>query len=222
MSESKPFAWSYSVLRNFETCPKRYWHYNVQKDVVEPQSSMLVEGNNLHKVFEDRLKGKPLPLGYTMYESLLARIIAADGTTYAEQKLAMTSAFTPVAYFGKDVWFRTQIDCTKHNGIKATILDWKTGKVAQDITQLQLMAATLFCHVPEVQRVTAALVFVNNDHIEPATFTREDLPEIWGEVLPRVKLVEKARQAMEFPPKPSGLCKRYCAVTSCPYHGRGA
>lgn len=218
----KPFAWSYSQLRNFETCPKRYYHYNVQKDVVEPQSTMMVEGNALHHHFEMRLKGTPLPMGYGQYESILARILAADGTTYAEQKLAMTSSFTPVGYFGKGVWFRTIIDCTKHNGDKATVFDWKTGKVSQDITQLQLMAATVFCHLPQVQRVKSALVFVANDHVEPATFTREDLPEIWGEILPRVKLVEKARQSMEFPPKPSGLCKRYCAVVSCPYHGRGA
>lgn len=219
----KPFAWSYSVLKNFETCPKRYWHYNVQKDVTEPQSPQLADGNALHKHFEDRIKeGKPMPLGYGQYESLLARIIGAPGVTYAEQKLAMTSSFTPSAYFGKNVWFRTQIDCTKIDGEKATIFDWKTGKVAQDITQLQLMAATVFCHMPAVQRVKAGLVFVANDHVEPATFVREDLTEIWGDVLPRVKLVEKARQTMEFPPKPSGLCKRYCAVVSCPYHGRGA
>lgn len=217
------FAWSYSQLKNWETCPKRYFHYNVNKDVVEPETDQLREGNALHKHFENRVKSKtPLPLGYGQYESLLARIIGAPGVIYAEQKLAMTSSFTPVTFFGKGAWFRTVADCTKINGDTAAVLDWKTGKPSQDITQLQLMAATIFCHQPEIQRVNAALVFVNHDKVEPAHFVRANLTEIWGDILPRVKLVERARASMEYPPKPSGLCKKYCAVVSCPYHGKGA
>lgn len=215
------FAWSYSQLKNFETCAKRYYHYNVSRDVKEPETEQLRAGNVLHKHFENRiLHGTPLPLGYGMHEKLLARILAAPGQIYGEQKLALTSAFQPVAFFGKNVWFRTVLDAAKINGITALVLDWKTGKVSEDVTQLQLMAATLFSHDPNLQRVKAALVFVAHDHIEPAEFVRDNLPEIWGEILPRVKLVERARQTMEFPPKPSGLCKKYCAVVSCPHHGR--
>lgn len=216
------FSWSYSVLKNFQTCPKRYYHYNVAKDVKEPETDQLRDGNRLHKVFENRLKGQPLPLGYTHHERLLASIINAPGATYAEQKLAMTSTFTASAFFGKGVWFRTVIDCTKIDEAQTTarVFDWKTGKPAEDITQLQLMGATLFCHMPSVQRVKAALVFVNHGHVEPAEFVRSDLPEIWGEILPRVRQVERARAAQEYPPTPSGLCKKYCAVASCPYHGR--
>lgn len=213
------FAWSYSHLKNFETCPKRYYHYQVRKDIVEPESDQLREGNKLHKVFENRLKGEALPFGFGHYESILARIAAAPGQTLGEQKLALTAEFKPVAFFGKGVWFRTVIDAGKLQATRATIFDWKTGKPAEDLTQLQLMSATLFHHNPTLQRVSAALVFVNHEHVEPAHFTRESLPEIWNEVLPRVRRLQAARQSMEFPPTPSGLCKRYCAVTSCPHHG---
>lgn len=220
---SAPFTWSYSVLKNWETCPKRYYHYNVEKDVTEPNTPQLQEGNNLHKHFENRVKlNTPLPLGYGQYEGLLANVVAAPGQTYAEQKLAITSSFAPVAYFGKAVWFRTVIDCAKVDGPNATVLDWKTGRPSPDVTQLQLMSATLLHHQPAVKRVKAALVFVGHDHIERGEYVREDLTEIWAEILPRVKKVETARQTQEFPPKPSGLCKKYCAVTSCPFHGRGA
>lgn len=215
-----PFYWSYSVLKNFETCPKRYYHYNVAKDVHEPETDQLREGNRLHKVFENRIKGEPMPFGFAQHERLLASIINAPGVTYAEQKLAMTSSFTPVAYFGKGVWFRTVADATKIHDDRATVFDWKSGKPAEDLTQLQLLAATVFCHMPNIQRVKAALVFVNHGHVEPAEFVREDLTEIWGEILPRVKLVERARATQHYPPKPSGLCKKYCAVSSCPHHGR--
>lgn len=216
------FAWSYSQLKNYETCPKRYYHYNVAKDVVEPSTSQLDAGNELHDAFDKRLKGKPMPMGYAQYESLLARILAADGTTYAEQKLAITSAFAPTTFFGKGAWLRTVIDCVKVNGSVATAFDWKTGKPATDMTQCQLVAATVFIHQPQVMRVKTALVFVNYDKIEPEVFTRDGLTEIWGEILPRVKVVERARATQEYPPKPSGLCKKYCHVLSCPYHGKGA
>ncbi len=223
MADAK-FAWSYSALKNFETCPKRYYHYNVWKDVKEPESQQLVDGNNLHRHFENRIaKGTPLPLGYGMHERLLASVVNAPGETYTEQKLAITSAFEPSVYFGPNVWFRTQIDAAKVRGDGiAVIFDWKTGKPAADITQLQLMAAAIFIHMPAVQRVKAALVFVGHDATEKAEFTRQDQTEIWGEILPRVRRVDNARRSQEYPPTPSGLCKKYCAVTSCPYHGRGA
>ena len=61
--ESAP-AWSYSALKNFETCAKRYYHYNVAKDVREPESEQLLAGNQLHAHFEARIsKGVPLPAG---------------------------------------------------------------------------------------------------------------------------------------------------------------
>lgn len=218
------FSWSYSQLDNFETCAKRYWAYNVAKNVDEPETQQQRDGNELHKVFEEYLLGRrsDLPLGFGPHRALLDRIKNSSGKLYGEQKLAITSSFSPCTYFSKNpaAWFRTIIDFTRISGPNASIFDWKTGKVKTDITQLQLMAAALFAHDPGIQRVKSALVFVNQGHIEPAEFVREDLTEIWGEILPRVRRMEKARATQEFPPKPGGLCKRYCAVSSCPHHGR--
>lgn len=215
-------AWSYSKLKNAETCLKRYYHYDVAKDVIEPESDELRRGKELHKHFENRLlHGTPLPLGYGQHEAMLARIVAAPGQIYGEQKLAITSAFEPSAYFGKGAWCRTQIDVAKVNGQRATVFDWKTGKPSDDVTQLQVMAAVLMAHMPALERVRSALVFVNYEQTERAEYTRDSITEIWSEILPRVRWVQKAHATQEFPPKPSGLCKKYCAVVSCPYHGKG-
>jgi hypothetical protein len=216
------FSWSYSKLKNFETCPKRHLHYDVLRDVKEPESAPMAEGHAVHKAFELRVKeGKPLPLGMVQHEKLLEKIIDAPGDTYPEQKLALNNEFKPVGWFATTAWFRTVVDLCKVSGTKATVLDYKTGKPNADLTQLQLLSATIFHYLPAVNRVKAGLLFLNHDHIVPAEFVRDDLPEIWSEILPRVKAVEKAQRDQEFPPKPSGLCVRYCAVVSCPYHGRG-
>jgi hypothetical protein len=207
-------------LNNFETCPKRYWHYSVGKDVVEVEGPQIIEGKELHQVFADRLsKGAALPLGYGQHERILAPIAASPGKVYTERKLAITSAFTPCGWFAKDVWFRTVIDCVVLQGGFASLFDWKNGRPKADATQLQLMSAVMFHHAGELQRIRSALVFVQHNHVEREEFVRGDLPEIWNDILPRVRRLEKARREEEFPAKPGGLCKRYCAVVSCPYHG---
>lgn len=221
-SPSYTFSWSYSALSSYETCPRRHYHYNVVKDIKEPQSPALIEGRNLHTAFENRIKeGTELPAAYARHEKLLDTITKSPGETQTEQKLALTNEFKPSAFFAKSVWFRTIIDLAKINGKSAVILDYKTGKPKPDPLQLDLMSATLFHHLPNLETVRAALLFVNYDRTETYSYTREDLPRIWNGVLPRVRKLEKARRDEDFPPNPSGLCRNYCAVKSCPYHGVG-
>jgi hypothetical protein len=215
------FSWSFSALRNYETCPRRYNEYNVARTVKEPDSPAIQAGHALHSAFDARIKnGTPLPLGMGMHEGLLAKFVAAPGTTHAEQKLGLTAEFKPSAFFGKGVWFRTVLDATKVNGKVATVIDWKTGKPDDDPTQLKLSAATVFAHLPKVERVRTSYMFLNYDHAEREEYVRDDLPEIWGEILPRVRKLVDARQQQNYPPRPGGLCKRYCAVVSCPFHGK--
>ena len=137
-----------------------------------------------------------------------------------EQKIALNTKFQDCGQWDKDVFYRGVIDVSVLNNDHALIGDYKTGKVANDTTQLQLMSATLFAFDPQIQRVKAALLFVAHGQMEREEYVRGDLTEIWGEILPRVKLVERARAAQHYPPTPSGLCRKYCAVVSCPHHGR--
>lgn len=221
---SSGVAWSYSALKNFETCPRRYENYNVTKTIVEPQTEEMKEGWRVHKAFEDRLLfNKPFPMGMGMYEKIGGRIAnrSTGGDLYGEQKLAFTATFEPSSYFGKGVWFRTVVDVGIQWTDHATIFDWKTGKVSPDVTQLQMMASAIFIHAPQIELVKAALVFINHDHFEVEEYTRDDLTEIWGGILPRYRTMQAARVSGVYPAKPSGLCKRYCAVTTCEFHGKG-
>ncbi|NBQ13226.1 MAG: PD-(D/E)XK nuclease family protein [Proteobacteria bacterium] len=217
---TKAFAWSYSALKNFETCPKRHWHISIAKDVVEPESSALREGNELHKAFDARLREKkPLPMTMAVHESMLATIEAAPGETYSEAKMAITREFQPATFFARNVWMRTVVDCTKVNGEEARVFDWKTGKPKDDSTQLAIMAAAIFANQPQVQRIKAALVFVGYTEVIAEGFTREGMSEVWAELIPRVAALESALKSTSFPARPSGLCRRYCPVRVCPHHG---
>lgn len=216
------FSWSYSVLKNYETCPRRYYAYNVKRDVSEPESDAIKQGHAVHAAFQDRVRsGKRLPLGMGMHEPILAKLADAPGEIHTEKKLGLSSSFAPTAFMGANVWFRIVLDYVnvREDGT-ATVIDYKTGRPSDDMTQLELSAATLFAHDKRVQRVKAALLFVAHEQIEQAEYVRSQTTEIWGNVLPRVRQVVEARQKQDYPPKPGGLCKRYCAVTSCPFQGR--
>jgi hypothetical protein len=218
-----PFTWSYSRLKNFETCPQRHYHYDIIKDVQEPESHHLREGASLHTAFEERVRdGKPLPLPYAHHEPLMKKLVDSPGDTFAEQKLALTDKFKPTGFFANNVWFRTVLDFAKIRPKDAVIVDYKSGKVTDDETQLALMSATIMHYAPGVQEVKAALLFANNDTLISRTFRRDSLQGIWRDILPRVKRLEDAAAMEEYPPKPSGLCVKYCAVSSCPHWGTGS
>lgn len=221
-TKSKPFAWSYSQLNNYETCPRRYQAYNVTREVAEPESEHIRMGKSMHTAFERRVAfGEKLPLGMGMHESLLAALANAPGQVYAERKLAINDKFEPTAWFAPGTWFRQVLDYTnvRDNGV-AIAIDYKTGKPKEDFTQLQLAAASVFAHDPSVMKVRAALIFVTHEHTEREDFHRDQLPEIWSDILPRVQELAHAKANDDFPPKPGGLCRRYCGVKDCPFHGK--
>jgi hypothetical protein len=51
--------------------------------------------------------------------------------------------------------------------------------------------------------------------------TRADLPSLWEGLAPRLEAMELSSITGDYPMHPSGLCKRFCPVTSCRYHGIG-
>lgn len=221
-NKPKSFAWSYSKLKNYETCPKRYHAVDVEKSVKEEEGEALLWGNAVHKALADRLdKGIELPKPMKEYEKWAALLSEGGGTIYVEQKLAITKDFGKTSWFGDDAWFRGIGDVIKINGPVALIVDYKTGKILEDGSQLALMAACVFAHHPEVRRVRSEFIWLKEDATTRADFTREGMATIWKSLWPRIEQLEEAHKTMTFPPKPGGLCKRYCPVSFCPHHGEG-
>jgi len=216
----KAFSWSYSKIKNFETCPKRYFHVDVEKSVKEEESENLMWGNAVHEALARRLdKETELPPTMAEYEKWAQRILETPGQLLVEQKLAITKDFQPTTWFGNDAWFRGIGDVIKIIDRTALIVDWKTGKIIEDGSQLALMAACVFAHHSQVIAVRSEFVWLKEDATTRADFKRDDMAQVWREILPRVSQLEQATQEMNFPPKPGGLCRRYCPVSACPHHG---
>lgn len=217
----KSFAWSYSKLKNFETCPKRYYNVDVAKLVKEEESEQLAYGNTLHKVIAEAIAGKAkLPDHFRHLQGWVDKVTAGgNAKILVEQQLAIRADFTATEWFGKDAWYRGIADVIKIVGPVAVVLDWKTGKILDDGVQLALMAQCVFAHHPEIQKIRTEFVWLKEDATTRADFAREDMVKVWAGLLPRVQTLEQAHKAAEFPPKPGFLCRKWCPVESCPHHG---
>lgn len=219
-NKPKSFSWSYSKLKNFESCPKRHYHVDVAKDVKEEESEQLAYGNMLHKALAERIgKGIPLPSPFAAMEVWAEKVSHPGGKILVEQKLAITKDFGPCDFFAKDAWFRGIGDVIKIIGPVALILDWKTGKIVEDSQQLALMAACVFAHHPEVQQVRSEFIWLKEDATTRADFKREDMPKVWAALWPRIEALEAAATTLTYPARPGFLCRKYCPVSACPHHG---
>lgn len=214
----KPFAWSYSALTTYELCPKKYYHLYVAKDVRDIDSSFSADGKIVHDAMKARvIDGKPLPLNLRHYEKIAAKFAAAPGEKYGEMKLAINRKFEPCDYFAPDVWVRVIIDLAIVQGDSAIVVDWKTGKVKDDPTQMALNAAVLARWMPEIGLFKTLYVWLQSNNLTPKNYTVSKFAAVWNDLLPRVAKIEEARKTTTFPAKQGPLCG-WCPVKSCPHY----
>ena len=205
--------WSYSSLTSYETCPRRHKILKIDKLIKEAQTEAILWGNRVHKELELAVAdGKPLGPEYVQYQGIVSKVMSAPGEKFAERKFALTASFKPTEFFAADAWMRGVIDLTVVNGKTAAVVDWKTGKVKTDGDQLKLFAAAGFAIYPEVNTVNTGYAWLAANTVTTKRFTRDEVPVIWQEFIPRVARMEAAVENDNWPPKPSGLCKNYCPV----------
>lgn len=222
----KPFAWSYSKMKNYELCPKRHYEIDVSKKVRDTGGENLIWGNQVHDAMRDRLRDKkPLTPEMIDYEMFAKRIEEKQALLKAEmvveREWAINADFQPVGWFTRAAWFRGKVDLVLLAPPVALVVDWKTGRIQEDSVQLALMAQLAFSHYPELHTIATRYVWLKEHAETDERFTRQDLVRLWPSLLARVKRMEDAAVNMDYPPTPGGLCKAYCPVVSCPFHGKG-
>jgi hypothetical protein len=209
-------AWTYSQLDSFESCPKKFFHLKVARDVVEPPSVHTEWGTKVHSAFEDCInKGDPLPEGMTQWQGLANKLARLPGQKLTEVKFAIDRAFQPTDW--KTSWSRGIADLLVVHGDKAAVLDYKTGK-RKPTEQLDLYANYVFHHYPQVNKVTTGFVWLKDKRIDWKPLERSSLPETWQALLPRVRKLESAYERDSWPARPSGLCNGWCPVTACQFN----
>jgi hypothetical protein len=202
---------SYSSIKLFENCPLRYYRQRIKKDVTDTGGEASKHGERIHAFLENRLKGTDLPQEVAHYEPLCTSVekMASTGELYVEKELVLNENLTPTGWWDADAWLRSKLDVLVIVGHDAVVMDWKTGKRKADNFQMDMFAAQVFKHYPEVQRVKTSLVWLKTMEMDTEQFTRLDMNAIWAEVMKRIQRIQDAYEHSNWPARPSGLC-RYC------------
>ena len=213
---TKKFAWSYSALTSFETCPRKHYETRIAKSFIEAESEEMRWGNLVHKKLEERVRdGKPLPGNMVQYEPLAKKLADAPGIKYVELPITFNADLEATELFAKDAWLRAKVDLAIKRGNTLKMIDYKTGKRKLDGDQLKLFAACGFAAFPSIEVIQTSYYWLPTKQVDNETFTKKDESIIWQEFEPRVSRMEEAFDNGYFPEKPSGLCRGWCPVKSC-------
>lgn len=216
-------TWSYSSIKTFDQCPKKYYHLKIAKDVKDVAGPEADYGTEAHSAAEEFIKtGAPVPSKFTYMQGLLDSLAAIPGEKHTELRLGIKltdDGYAPCGFFDKDVWWRGIADLVIINGTKARSIDYKTGKSARyaDLTQLDMIAAALFLHFPELTEIKSALAYVVSGDFLPKKHEIEKHNTYLRTFDTSLHRLEKAVETGVWNANSSPLCG-WCPVTSCEHH----
>jgi hypothetical protein len=202
---------SYSSIKLYENCPLRYYRQRIVKDVTDPGGEASKHGERIHAFLESRLKGSGLDAEVAQYEPLCASVekLAKQGELHIEKELVLTENLVPTGWWDSDAWLRSKLDVLVVIGADAVVMDWKTGKRNADQFQMQMFAAQVLKHFPDVQQVKTSLVWLKTMEMDTEVYNRADINTVWAEIMKRIQRIHSSVEHDNWPAKPSGLC-RFC------------
>lgn len=218
-------AWSYSSIKTFEQCPKKYYHLKIAKDFKDEDSTATIYGKELHKAAEDFIKdGTPIPPRFSFMADVLEALQKIEGEKHCEIKLGISKIdgrFAPCDFFSNNVWWRGIADLliiNEETGV-AHLVDYKTSKNSKyaDTKQLDLLAGAVFMHYPKIAEIKSALLFVVcNDIVKKKheVIQRNVLMSCMDAELARLEVAKKTNV---WNPISGPLC-RFCPVTECSHN----
>lgn len=218
----QPIKWSFSSLKTFQQCPKKYYHTKVAKDVKEPDTQATLYGKSVHTAAEEYIRdGKELPPQYAYVKDTLDALAAIPGTKLCEEQLGLTKDLEPCAFDAPEAWWRGIADLVILDEEKelAWSVDYKTSKSARyaDVKQLDLVATAIFKKYPQIKKVKSALLFVVSKEFVKATHHSAMVDKYMEQPKRDVARIEAALENGVWNPVQGPLC-RFCAVKQCEYN----
>ena len=219
----KPFSWSFSKLKDFETCPAKYKYYqdNVPFDATSKEAKY---GRRVHDAFEKYLRDDtPLPedlKGFTQQLFGIKNLIPGDVLT--ESQFALDKDLVPTGWFYRSAWHRSILDFAVVNTERclAIVIDHKTGNPNYvDWDQVKLQAAVLSACYPEIKKFIIGYFWTKTKSFECSTFNVDELPDAWEEWKRRVSRLNDAYISGDYPAIQNFLCARHCVNTNCKFNG---
>ena len=218
----KPIVWSFSSLKTFQQCPRKYYHTKILKDVREPDTVATLYGKSAHTVAEEYIRdGVPVPPQFEYMKAMLDQLNAIPGEKLCEVMLGLTKDLEPCGFDADDVWWHGIADLVvldEENGIAHSV-DYKTSKNARyaDVKQLDLVAAAIFAKYPKIKTIKSALLFVVSKEFVKAKHHAEMKEKYLEKPALDVARIEAARENGVWNPISGPLC-RFCSIKTCEHN----
>jgi len=219
-------AWSYSSIKTFDQCPRKYYHLKVLKDVIDEGSEATIYGQAVHKAAEEYIKdGVAVPEKFKYIQGFVERINNIEGDKLTELQLGVRktgAGYEPCGFKDKDVWWRGIADVVVIRGDIAYSIDYKTSKNAKyaDTKQLDLVAAGLFTHYPNLKKIKSGLLFVVSNEFITKDHFAEHRDEYFGTFKDELDRLDAAEVSGVWNAVTSPLCK-FCPVVRCEHNRKG-
>jgi hypothetical protein len=204
---TKITAWSYSRLKLFGECARKFKYQNIDK-LDSGFNEAMARGNKIHKEIANYLDGTTDTLPHS---ALLFRDQMEDLKSFnpiVEQQWAFNRNWKPVSWFDKKTYARIILDAlTIYKDRTADIIDHKSGKRYDDDyrPQMGLFAAGVYKMFPtEVDRtITTRLWYLDSGDEVIEEFTKEEALDILADIEEEAELMMNATR---WPATPSWKC----------------
>jgi hypothetical protein len=184
----------------------------------EEKSKEQVYGESVHEAFANRQsKWRTLPPDLTEHEPFMGVLGAQPGRLFVEHKVALAKDLGSCEWDHKDVWCRMIIDYLRVDAISrhAWIVDYKTGRPHRKFNQLVIYALWTFQEFGYVDTIEVTFYWTQNCTTTSKTWSREQVPELWNELMPELRQYKEAYRSGTWQMRPSGLCFGWCPVIGC-------
>lgn len=204
-------SWSYSSLKDFETCALAWAHKKIHGTPQPPPSKHLVRGNAIHSVLESYLKNEieELPDYLSSFSTELANLKLHGAV--AEEELCLDRKWNIVSngWEHPDTWLRAKTDARVDN----YVVDFKTGKWYDTHREQAHLYAIILMSVYGFETVDVEFWYMDSGAVSSYQFDRLHLDACIDDWTARA---EKMLNETEFEPTQHKYCN-YCYVRKlCP------
>ena len=225
-------AWSFSRLKDFESCPLKAYKKYVEKASQEHMDMTAANrGTMVHTACEDFVRGdgsfiKEMSKFRDYFAALLEEFAAGD--VHLEEDWGFNADWQPTGWFDEDVWCRMKLDNFRviarnedKEPIAGVSTDYKTGKkYGNEVShgqQGQLYAVGTFLRYPTLETIDVELVYLDQGQVTKRTYSREKAMKF---LAPWTSRGLKMTSATDYPPKPNKMTCMWCPFG--PQHGDGS
>lgn len=197
---------SYSRIKVWVECPRKYKAIYVDKVVKRTDSPALARGRELHEQLERAVQTGVPPEKITLPPGLIETL--HRGQALAEVGFGVDEYGRPEADV-KGAFLGGYLDVLLAAEHSALVIDWKGGKFNPDPLQADVYSVLVKANT-DAKQVEFTWVYVDairTHTIQPDAHASD---RVFG-------LIEQISSDTEFPPTPNQLC-RFCPVTDCRYN----